>query len=223
MTNNTIKKKAHIFLKNNSLTTIDYNSLCNTMKNAGYTIIEFNCKVNDENVTTVIHNLNLDNYIKKSRGFTYISDRYRLIFINDDLNDNEKLLVLSHETGHIVCEHFMSTPIIGKDVEEEHEANEFVHWLLNPTLQVNIRNFINTKKKSAMISFILIISIAITLLTVYYVKKEKSYYGEYYITTTGSKYHEKECIFVKNKNNTCRLTKEEFETGDYEACEMCLP
>ncbi len=53
--------------------------------------------------------------------------------------------------------------------------------------------------------------------------QQKNYYGEYYITDTGHKYHRADCIFVKNKENVRRLTEEEFFSGDYEPCEMCLP
>ncbi len=52
---------------------------------------------------------------------------------------------------------------------------------------------------------------------------EKTYYGEYYVTETGSKYHEKNCMFVKDKNSVCRLIEEEFQSGDYEPCKTCLP
>ena len=39
----------------------------------------------------------------------------------------------------------------------------------------------------------------------------------------GNKYHEKDCIFVKDKTNVHRMTEEEFESGEYEPCRICLP
>lgn len=51
----------------------------------------------------------------------------------------------------------------------------------------------------------------------------KHYYGELYITSTGNKYHEKDCIFVKHKDNVERLKIEQFENGEYEPCDICLP
>lgn len=44
--------------------------------------------------------------------------------------------------------------------------------------------------------------------------KESSYYGELYVTPTGNKYHKKDCIFIKGKTNSRRMTKEEFESKD---------
>ena len=54
-------------------------------------------------------------------------------------------------------------------------------------------------------------------------RTEQRYYGDFYITTTGSKYHEKDCIFIKHKDNVERLTVEQFESGEYEPCDICLP
>lgn len=51
----------------------------------------------------------------------------------------------------------------------------------------------------------------------------KKYYGEYYITSTGNKYHDKDCGYVKGKDNIERLTVEQYESGEYEPCGKCLP
>ena len=49
------------------------------------------------------------------------------------------------------------------------------------------------------------------------------YKDNLYVTSTGECYHKKECIFIKNKTNTRKLAKEEFEKGTYSPCDMCLP
>ena len=54
-------------------------------------------------------------------------------------------------------------------------------------------------------------------------ERQRSYYGEYYITNSGHKYREAECIFVKDKSNVERLTKEDYYSGEYEPCQICLP
>ena len=38
---------------------------------------------------------------------------------------------------------------------------------------------------------------------------------------TGSKHHEKDCGFVKDKDNAYRLTEESFESGKNEPCQIC--
>lgn len=69
----------------------------------------------------------------------------------------------------------------------------------------------------------IILSILIGMVAVGVIQKQQSYYGDYYITSSGNKYHEKECIFVKDKTNVQRLTKEQFDSGEYDPCQMCLP
>ena len=220
--NNNIRKLAKTFIKKYKLTFIDYSVLKNIASNMGYTIIEFNSIFNEKDVETVIQNLDLSENALKSRGFTYVSAEYRLIFVNEDLNDEEKLLVLSHEIGHIVCDHFSTVPIIGIDVKDEYEANEFAHYLLEERLSRRIRYIVNKNKKVTTIIMIVFLSLIATT-AVIVAHKEKSYYGEFYITSAGNKYHKKECIFTKDKTTVKRLNKKEFEEGIYEACDICLP
>ena len=129
-----VKYKAKKFARQNSLTNITYDKLRVVSENIGYTVIEFNNVFNDNNVETVIKNLKLEEVVQKSRGFTYVDKNYRLIFINEDLTKDEKIIVLSHEIGHVICKHFSSHHIIGNDVKEEYEANEFSHYLLNQNI-----------------------------------------------------------------------------------------
>lgn len=218
-----IKKTVNTFIKQHHITTVNYSTLKEVVKNIGFTLIEFNNHFNDKDVEMVIQNLRLSEAVSQSRGFTYVSKDYRLIFINEDLSDAEKTLVLSHELGHIVCEHFTTTPIIGKDVKEEYEANEFSHYLLNQNAFYNLKLTITKHKKAVVIVASSIVAILVIIVAGIAINKEQSYYGDFYITTTGDKYHQPKCIHVKNNNNIERLTKEQFESGEYEPCGTCLP
>ena len=221
--NNNINKLAKTFIKKYKLTAINYFALKNTAINMGYTVIEFNSIFNEKDVETIIQNLDLSENALKSRGFTYVSAEYRLIFVNEDLNDEEKLLVLSHEIGHIVCEHFSTVPIIGNDVKEEHEANEFSHYLLKQSGFRKIKSTLTVHRKT-FIASVVILCLIIGSLTAYLIIRNGNVYEDnLYITSTGECYHKKECIFVKNKTNIKKLTKEEFESGTYSPCDMCLP
>lgn len=220
---NAIKKITNQFIKQHSISVVNYSTLKDVAKRIGYTIIEFNNIFNDKDVETVIQNLRLSEAVSQSRGFTYVSKDYRLIFINEDLSDDEKTLVLSHELGHIVCEHFTTTPIIGKDVKEEYEANEFSHYLLNQNSLRNLKLTITKHKKKVAVVALSFVAILVTIVTVITINQEQSYYDNCYITSTGNKYHKKDCIFVKDKTTVKRLTKEEYDAGKYEACDMCLP
>ena len=221
--NNNIKKLAKTFIKKYKLTSIDYATLKNTATDMGYMVIEFNSIFNEKDVETVIQNLDLSENALKSRGFTYVSAEYRLIFVNEDLNDEEKLLVLSHELGHIVCEHFSTVPIIGNDVKDEHKANEFSHYLLKQSGFRKVKNSIFVHRK-AFIASVIILCLIIGLLAGYLIIQNKNLYkDDLYVTSTGECYHKKECIFVKNKTNIQKLNKEEFDSGTYSPCDMCLP
>lgn len=217
------KKAASNFKKQYAVNSITEKVLVDTLSSQGYTVIYFNAVYNEPDVANLIGALNLEGYVAYQKGFIYSNDKYRLVFVNEDLSEEEKVLVLSHEEGHVFCGHCSEQPIIGKDVIEEHEANEFSHYLLNPSSLEKVKYSIKKHRKIfiALLTCVLIAAIGITAFTI--VTKEKSYYGEYYITSTGSKYHRKDCIFVKNKNDVYRMTKEEFESGEYEACKTCLP
>ena len=76
---------------------------------------------------------------------------------------------------------------------------------------------------SPVLSVLLIVCIAIAVLFIPRIATVKNYYGEYYITRTGNKYHKKDCVYVKDKTNTHRMTIEEFESGEFEPCKICLP
>ena len=221
--NNDIKAAARRFLNEYRLNEVTLDNLKQIINSQGYTIIEFNNIFNDENVAQLIESLGLDEQVEKSKGFTYADSKRRLVFLNEDLSDTEKLLVLAHEEGHIYCNHLSSVPIIGRDVVEEHEANEFTHYILNNSISQKVGFVVKTRKKAIAIVAVILILVIAGVAIFSAIRKEQSYYGEYYLTSTGNKYHEEECIFVKDKTSVRRMTIEEFESGEYEPCGICLP
>ena len=217
------KKAVTDFRKKYSVTNVSEVSLADALKKQGYTIVYFNEIYNDEDVSNLIDSLQLNNYIASCKGFTYVNDKYRLVFVHEDLSSEEKLLVLAHEEGHIFCEHFSNQNIIGKEVTDEYQANEFAHYLLNPNFTQKLSTILSLHKKAVAVLCSIVVVMAVLLSVFSIISKNKSYYGDYYITDSGQKYHEADCIFVKNKNNKHRMTKEEFESGEYKPCEICLP
>jgi len=221
--NNNIRAAARSFLNEYKLSEVTLDNLKEIIKSQGYTIVEFNNIFNEENVTQIIDALGVNEQVEKAKGFTYADSKRRIVFLNEDLSNSEKLLVLAHEEGHIYCNHFSSVPIIGREVVEEHEANEFTHYILNNSIGQKIGIIIKKRRKPIIISLAIILVILIGMVVIGVIQKEQSYYGDYYMTSTGNKYHEEECIFVKDKTNIHRMTIEEFESGEYEPCEICLP
>lgn len=220
---NSVKKKAGKFLKDFRLQTVTLEALRAAIRQQGYTIVEFNAVFNDENVAALLEALGLEEHCRRARGFTYADSKRRLVFLHEDLSYEEKLMVLAHEEGHIYCNHFTTAPILGRDVVEEHEANEFAHYLLHRSFGRRAMQFLGRHKR-------LTVSVAAGVLLVFaaalilgLVQQERRYYGKYYITATGNKYHTKDCSFVSHKDNAERLTVEQFESGKYEPCDVCLP
>lgn len=220
---NKVKKIAGRFIRKHKLTTINYSELKAAVNNMGYTVIEFDKNYNDEDVSTIIENLNLSEAISVSRGFTLVTNDFRLIFISENLNDEEKLLVLAHEVGHIACGHFSNVPIIGKDVIDEYEASEFSHYLLNRGYIHKIMDYICVCRRTSILSLIALCLAVIFLCVNLFSKNETEYKDDFYITSTGQRYHRKECIHIKNKTNVEKLTVVMFESGDYSPCAVCLP
>ena len=223
MTNREIQKKVKQFKRKFGLLDCNCAALEKATAKQGYTIVEFNHVSNSDSVNTLIVSLGLQEYVSHSKGFTYADKNYRIVFIHEDLNEEERTKILAHENGHIFLGHFSTSQVIGKDVQEEYEANEFSHYLQTDSVTTKMQNGFIKHKKTCIAVIAIVVALAIVLTVFGYIEKEKQYYGEYYITETGNKYHERDCIFVKDKNNTQRLTVEQFESGEYAPCATCLP
>ena len=202
---------------------ISLKGLKKAVQELGYTIIEFDSCENDEDISSVIERLDLGEYIARLKGFTYSDAEYHLVFVNKYLNEYEKILLLSHEAGHILCGHMARGLLSGSSVEQEDEANQFSYFLLHPNIRDRIKICGGIHKRgiaaAAAAGFI-----TAGLLGYYcYARQQELYYGEFYVTDSGERYHKKECIFIKNKKNVRRLTDEELEKGQYGPCQICLP
>ena len=75
----------------------------------------------------------------------------------------------------------------------------------------------------AIVAFVILLCGIISIPVIKHIQLSKSYYGEYYVTESGEKYHIEDCPVIKDKTNTHRLTIEEFESGKYEPCHICMP
>jgi hypothetical protein len=214
------KQAAKAFRKKYGILNPSLDEMKNVIRSQGYSIVEFNAIFNDEDVALIIENLRLDNLISERKGFTYADSKNRLVFVHEDLSVDEKLSVLLHEEGHIFCGHIEENTYLGRDIQQEVEANEFAYCVQYPTATDKSAFFV--KKNKVWLSIVSVI-LAVSLISLAWFMREKELYGEYVITKTGNKYHQSDCIHVKNKTNTHRLTVEQFESGEYEPCGTCLP
>lgn len=217
-----IKRRTKKLIKEFDIREVNYESLKKVIGRLGYTVVEFNHILNDGDVAALVSALNLSDKIACSRGFTYADRNYRIVFVHEDLSESEKLLVLSHETGHICLDHMAMASEIGRDVREEYEANEFSHFLLNRGKLDKSRSWLY-RHKLIVILIVAGIAAAITVgAAVSRAGADDKYYGEYYITKTGTKYHKKDCKYLQGKTKIRRMTTEEYESGEYEPCSVCI-
>ena len=200
---------------------------CSAVKDAveemGYTLIPFLPVNNTVSVDTVIRTLGLSRAVATAKAFTYADQNYRLVFCRRDLTEEEQLLLLAHEVGHIFLGHMSGSSILGRDVTEEHEANEFSHYLLHSgPFGRAVKTLRRHRKRVLLICAVLVLLIAAAGVS-RYVYVQNTYYGNNYVTDTGNKYHRKNCVTIKHSANIRRLTIEEYEAGEYEPCQVCLP
>ena len=212
------ERKAAEFKRKYSLKTINSADLWEALTAQGYTLVEFNSIENKENVASLIGALQLEDQIARSKCFTYQNDKYRIVFIHEDLNDEERTIVLAHEEGHIWNGHMSANNVLGTDVIQEYEANEFAHHLL--------KDKTGKKKRAKVISVLCAVLIMASIGVGLFVNKqhEKAVYTDnLYVTDTGSKYHVRDCMYIRDKTDVHRLSIEDFESGQYEPCSACMP
>ena len=222
MNSSDIKKRVRRFRREFRIKDVTIKSLEEAFEEQGLSIVDFNPVHNDPDTTTVIENLGLSDMVLHTDAFLYVDNNYRLVFVNEKLNDQERLIVLAHEEGHYYCGHAFLKNTVGHNVLEEQEANEFAHYLLREGVIFNLRKIAAKHRK------VLIIGAVITGLSFGGGVARKEYHdsmlyeGEFYVTTHGEKYHLKDCVTIEG-HDTRRLTKEDVESGKYEPCSVCHP
>ena len=220
MDNKEVVKKSKEFLRGNRLAKLTLSDAQSIIANQGYTIIPFNNLSNTDDVDTLISNLGLSEQAEHSRGFTYADANFRLVFVHENLNDEEKLLVLAHEEGHIYLNHMAKASVLGNDVQEEAEANAFAQYVVSPSRGHTCSYWIKTHKIATVLAVILAVAVLAGISILIW---NSVHWTNYYVTETGSKYHYEGCKYLKGKDNTVRLTRNLYRSGLYEPCEVCLP
>ena len=113
--------------------------------------------------------------------------------------------------------------MLGSSVTEEMEANQFTTYLLTQSVPEKVGNYV-ASHKAAVISVVVAAFILLGAgAWVIYRVQESKYYGDYYVTEHGEKYHQRDCPYIKDRTNVHRLTKEEYESGEFSPCQVCLP
>lgn len=216
-----IKRKAKAFrrayLKNREVSAA---SLADVFEEQGFTVVPFTPSLPDPDVDTVVEGLGLQEQVKHSNGFLYVSPYYRIVFLQEKLSQEEKCLVLAHEEGHYFLGHNGSE--VGRGVLEEYEAHLFAWALLRKTPLEKAGVFLRRHKAKLAAG---VLALALILGGGFALKERRErllYEGEYYVTEHGKCYHLKNCMTITGRKVE-RLTKERYQSGAYTPCSVCLP
>lgn len=212
------KKQARAFRRAVHLKRVDSDGLCRALKELGYTVVSCNGLCDSDEVTELLDALGLQERARRSRGFTYRDGSFRLVFLHQDLTEEEKTIVLAHEAGHIWCGHMDRNRVLGEDVLLEREANEFSHYLLRD------RSGKLCRTGRIALASVLLAAGCLCAALVWKGQHDRALYTDhFYRTAAGHRYHLRACMYIRDRKDVYRLTREEFESGAYEACDACLP
>ena len=217
------RKTAYSTLKQHRLTKPSLDDLLLVTKGQGYSIIDFSISDTDSSTKELLQELDLESFAHTCNSFVFKSGDIKLVFLRETMNAGEKLYALAHELGHILCGHLEKrTTCSIADLDEEHEANEFAHYLLHPGPDTKARIIICSHKILAIVALVILLLGIVSIPVIKQLQISRSYYGEYYVTESGEKYHSSDCPIIKDRTNIHRLTIEEYESGKYEPCQICL-
>jgi Zn-dependent peptidase ImmA (M78 family) len=218
-----VRYKAKNLLLEYNISKIALENLIYIIEDQGFEIIEYSQRDRSDSVWTVLNTLNLTAYAESGKAFAYKCGKSKLLFVCEEMTADEKLYALAHEEGHIIFGHLCNGACDGNAVEEEYVANEFAHYLLHPPLLLKFATTVKSNKKKALWVALIVLSLAVIIPLTVNIIQSRSYYGEYYITESGTKYNEKHCMTIKDRSNVRRLTEKDYYSGDYEPCHVCLP
>jgi len=216
--NTAISKKANEFITKYDCTSISYAKILDALHSQGFSVIEYSHFYNDEETETLLNSLHLLDFSKTVNAFTYVDSTLRIVFLLEGLSDDEKLILLAHEEGHIFLKHITNQHMIfGENIMQEDAANAFSYLIRKPSTYSSIKCLFNRKKPI----FISITVVAILLLGLGITHAYRNAQSSYYITQSGTKYHTSDCKFISGHKYT-KISKQEADRLGYEPCSNCI-
>ena len=221
------KMRALGFLTEQNASQVTLENLIEAIRNQGYQIIYLNRLDNHDAVEQLLGEINCSQYVNSCKAFTYKDGPNKIVFLDDNLRDADKLHLLAHEEGHIYCGHMEREDCSSGIVEDEWEANEFAHYILNPSIDIKIRLFAKNNKKALLITLFTVLLLIIGVVTLPKLKEQsmrnQNYAKtmDYYVTASGSKYHMEGCQYIEGKDIR-KITEKEFKYGKYKPCKECI-
>ncbi len=200
------KETAYALLSEYGITSINLKTVIYITENKGIELFEYGSD-NYAGVENLLRELKLENAAAASHGFAFSDGMNNIIFVRETLTEDEKVLVIAHELGHILLGHLKGAASMYVGAREEYEANEFVHYIMNaaPLFRLKIR--IHEKRRAVVGIAAAVMIIAAGICTAAGIIKYDSA-ADYYITETGEKYHQADCVTIRGKK-VHKMTEEE--------------
>lgn len=123
-------RAARDFIKKYKVASISPDTLKGILDTLGYTVIYFNSISNTKQVEKLLKSIGMKDFSRNAAAFTYMDKNLRLVFLQENLSDNEQSILLCHELGHIVMDNVTKNTTIGQSIISEQSANEFAHYLV---------------------------------------------------------------------------------------------
>ena len=225
------KKISQRLMRRNCLSSApDLNTLEKLIEDNGFTIIKYNQYNNAYEVNDLIKTLGIENRISTENSFVYINNAIKFVFINSDLKTSEKITLLCHELSHI-CDKNLDVPYhLYSHIEREAFANEFAHYIEHPSILTKIASLFLRRKLVIILTIVLLLLSAAGIyawqnsyvVDVFFQRESSSITQNYFVTTTGKRYHKSFCKHVKYKTNTTRKTIDEAISEGYTPCLDCI-
>ena len=219
---NKIKNAVKKFSK--SVKKIDFVNAENFAENLGFTTVFFNTPEGD----LTLLKCGYSEEDKKYKAFTHI-DTAKIIFINNNVENESKLYLLLHEIGHILLGHIgdgqsnTRNPVL-MDVETDAFVNEVLHykkfnyWLVLYTIVMLILGFSvgnimanNGNPTNPNIEPVNALDDVIS----------DNQNDTVYVTPTGTKFHRIDCRYTKDKD--CKAMSRAEAVQNYAPCKVCKP
>lgn len=216
------RKTAYRILSQYKLGVPSLDDLVGVANAQGYDLIDYSTESANQSVEALIKELSLEEIAKRGKAFVYQRKEIKLLFLCEEMTQDEKRYAIAHELGHVAMGHLRNRPSFDNSVSEECEANEFAHYLLLPGKGYLINHWIHEHKPACVIAIIAAALVAGGFALCSIVRYRNSLYGDYYITDNGSHYHIEDCVYVKDKTNVHRFTKQEHDSGKYTPCQICI-
>ena len=179
---------------------------------------------------------------KTEKGLAVNGGTSKMVFLKSNMSEDEKIQCLLHEIGHIILGHLDIPSRELNRGKSEQDAELFAYIVL-----ANVKRRSKTSFKIPFFLLAVVVLVESVIIASNLFKNRQNYdlnnvvaassYSDtsnvvsvdntlseevYYVTTTGKKYHEADCRYVKGKSNIIALSPEQ-EMSNYSPCSVCNP